>query len=167
MNNSVCGSFLDGMRPWSTFNSHIWPSPEIWFKTEHFEFLSFRAPGSVSGLFTYWAWNHSRGKIKWNLKIWKVYMSSTRIDEQNPEIVSKTEDSGFSTKFLSKVSFCKNRGKVLLTQWKKVAINSTKDIKIWNFSTKPQPSPSLTNLLPPQTDGTEFRPPVVPELISR
>ena len=32
-------------------------------------------------------------------------MISTRIDEQNPEIVSKSEDFGFSAKFLSKLSF--------------------------------------------------------------
>ena len=32
-------------------------------------------------------------------------MSSTRINEQNPKIVSKTEDFGFSAKFLSKLSF--------------------------------------------------------------
>ena len=69
MNNSVFGNFIDGMRPCSTFTSHIWPSPKIWFETEHFEFLSFRAPGLVSGLFTNWDWNHSRGKIQWNLKI--------------------------------------------------------------------------------------------------
>ena len=37
-------------------------------------------------------------------------MSSTRIDEQNPKIVSKLEDFGFSAKFLSKLSFCKNQG---------------------------------------------------------
>ena len=34
-------------------------------------------------------------------------MSSTRRDEQNPEIILKTEDFGFSAKFLSKLSFCK------------------------------------------------------------
>ena len=32
------------MRPWSTLTSHIKPSPKIWFKTEHFENLSFLGP---------------------------------------------------------------------------------------------------------------------------
>ena len=41
MNNSVCGSFLDVMRPYNNFTSHIWPSPKIWLETEHFEFLSY------------------------------------------------------------------------------------------------------------------------------
>jgi hypothetical protein len=41
-------------------------------------------------------------------------MSSTRRNEQNPEIVSKSEDFGFSAKFWSKLSFCKNRGDFLL-----------------------------------------------------
>ena len=70
MNNSVCVKFLGDMRPYNNFNSHIWPSPEIWFETGHFEFLSFWASGSVSGMFTNWDWNNSRGKIKWNLKNW-------------------------------------------------------------------------------------------------
>ena len=154
------------MRVFITFTTHIQRSPEIWFETEHFEILSFRASGSVSGLFTYWAWNQSREQIKWNFKIWKVYMRSTRRDEQNPEIVSKTEDFGFSAKFLLKLNFCKNRGKFFLTQWKKVVINSLRDIKTCNFSMKPWPSPSPMNLLPPQTDGTEFQLPVVPESVS-
>ena len=68
--------------------------------------------------------------------IWKfqVDMSSTRRDEQNPEIISKAEDFGFSAKFLSKLSFCKNQGDFLLTQWKKVAINSIRNIKNFNFN---------------------------------
>ena len=70
MNKSVCVSFLGDMRLYNNFTSHIWPSPEIWFETGHFEFLSFRAPGSVSGMFTNWDWNHSRGKIKWNFTNW-------------------------------------------------------------------------------------------------
>lgn len=94
-------------------------------------------------------------------------MISTRRNEQNPEIVLKTKDFGYSAKFLSKLSFCKDRGKVLLTQWKIVVIKSIRDIKNWNFSMKPWPSPSLTNLLPPQTDGIEFQLPIVRELVSR
>ena len=31
-------------------------------------------------------------------------------DEQNPEIISKTEDFEFSTKFASKLKFFENRG---------------------------------------------------------
>jgi len=166
MNNSVFGRFLDDMRPYNIFNSHIWPSPEIWFETEHFEFLSFRASGSVSGLFTNWDWNHSRGKTKWNLKNWWVYFISTRIDEQNPEIVSKSEDFDFLVKFWPKLSFCKNRGDFLLKQWKEAATNSIRDIKIWNFLTKPQTSPSPVSLLPSQTDDTGIRLPVLPELTS-
>ena len=94
-------------------------------------------------------------------------MISTRIDEQNPEIVSKLEDFDFSAKFLSKLIFRKNRGDFLLKQWKEDAINSRRDIKIWNFMKKPQTYPSLTNLLPSQIDGTEFWLSVVPKLISR
>ena len=52
MNKSVCEIFLDEMRPWITLTGHIQPSLEIWFETEHFEILSFRAPGSISDLFT-------------------------------------------------------------------------------------------------------------------
>ena len=43
MNNSVRVRFLGDMRPYNNFTSHILPPPEIWFETEHFEFLSFRA----------------------------------------------------------------------------------------------------------------------------
>jgi hypothetical protein len=52
MNKSVGEMFLDGMMPWSTFTGHTQPSPKILFETEHFEILSFRAPGSDFGLFT-------------------------------------------------------------------------------------------------------------------
>ena len=38
--------FLYGMRPWITFTGLTQPSPEICFETEHFEILSFQAPGS-------------------------------------------------------------------------------------------------------------------------
>ena len=41
MSKSLCERFLGEMRPWSTFTSHIQPSPKIWFGTEHFEILSF------------------------------------------------------------------------------------------------------------------------------
>ena len=78
----------------------------------------------------------------------------------------KKKDFVFSAKFLSKLSFCKNQGDFLLTQWKKYARNSIRDIKFLNFSIKTRPSPSLTNLLPSQTDGTENGFPVVPESVS-
>ena len=55
MNKYVSKGYLDEMSLWSTFTSHIQPSPKIWFETEKFEILSFRAPGLVSGLFTSWA----------------------------------------------------------------------------------------------------------------
>ena len=42
------------------------------------------------------------------MKIFKFDTSSTRINEQNPEIVSKAADFRFSAKFLSKLSFYKN-----------------------------------------------------------
>ena len=54
MNKSVCEGSLDEIRLWSTFNGHIQPSPKIWFETEHFEILSFRALGLVSNLFISW-----------------------------------------------------------------------------------------------------------------
>ena len=167
MNNSVCWRFLDVLRPYNSFTSHIWPSLEIWFETEHFEFLSFRAPGSVSDLFTKWDENHSRGQTKWNLTNWLVYLISTRRDEQNPEIVSKSEDFDFFSQILSKLSFRKNRGDFLLKQWKEAAKNSIRDIKTWNFSMKPWTSPSPLSLLPSQTDGTGIRLPVLPKLTSR
>ena len=167
MNKSVCEIFIYGMRPWSTFTGHTQPSPKIWFKMEQFEILSFRALGSYFGLFTSWAWNEFKSQFPWILEICKVYMDSTRRDEQNPEIVSKSEKFDFSTNFVSKLSFRKNRGKICLTQWEKVAINSIRDIKYWNFSIKPWPSPSPVNLLTPQTDGTEIRFLVVSESVSR
>ena len=46
MNKSCFGKFVYEMRPWSTLNIHIQPSPEIWFETKHFENLSFWAHGS-------------------------------------------------------------------------------------------------------------------------
>ena len=116
MNKWVYKNFLDGIMPWSTFTGHTKPSLEIWFKTEHFEILSFQAPGSDFGLFTSWAWNDSRDKFPWILEIWKVDMDSTRRDEQNPEIILKSEKFGFSTNFAPKHNFCKNRGKVVLIQ---------------------------------------------------
>lgn len=54
MNKLVYEGYLDEMRLWITLNDHIQPSPEIWFETKHFEILSFRALGLVSGLFTSW-----------------------------------------------------------------------------------------------------------------
>ena len=109
MNNSVFGRFLDGIRPYDNFTSNIWLSPKISFETEHFEFLSFRAPCSVSGLFTNWDWNHSRVKTKCNFTNLWVYFISTRIDEQNTEIVSKSEDFDFSAKFCQNSVFAKSR----------------------------------------------------------
>jgi hypothetical protein len=44
-------------------------------------------------------------------------MESTQRDEQNPEIILKSEKFGFSANFAPKHSFCKNRGKVGLTQF--------------------------------------------------
>ena len=54
MKKIVSEGSLDEMRLCSTFIGHIQPSPKIWFETEPFEILSFRAPGWVSGLFTSW-----------------------------------------------------------------------------------------------------------------
>ena len=107
MNSSVFWRFIDCMSPCITFTSHIWPSPEIWFETEHFEFFSFWAPSSVSGLFTKWDENHSRGQTKWNLTNSWVYLISTRRYEQNPEIVSKSEDFDFLAKFCQNSVFVK------------------------------------------------------------
>ena len=44
MDKSLCERFLDEMRPWSTFTSHIQPSPEIWFETKNFVILGFFGP---------------------------------------------------------------------------------------------------------------------------
>ena len=70
-------------------------------------FWVFEPWAQFSGKFTYWDWNKSREKIKWILKIWKFGMSSTRRDEQNPEIISKSKDFGFSTKFCQNSVFAK------------------------------------------------------------
>ena len=118
-------------------------------------------------LFTSWAWNDSIVQFPWILEICKVYMYSTIIDEQNLEIISKSEKFGFSANFVSKLSFCKNRDKICLTQWKKVAINSIRDIKTWNFYIRLWPSPSPANLLTPQTDDTEIQFPVILESVSQ
>ena len=83
MNKYVSERNLDEFIPWSTFTSDNQPSPEIWFETEHFEILSFQAPGLDFGMFTSWAWNISREQFSWIFSIWKVYMDSTRRDEQN------------------------------------------------------------------------------------
>ena len=86
---------------------HKKPSSEIWFETEHFEILSFRAPGSDFRLFTSWAWNDPREKFSWILVIFQVDMESTRRDEENPEIVSKTEKFGFLANFAQNWVFAK------------------------------------------------------------
>ena len=107
------------------FSSHIYLlsllldqlSPEIWFETKNFEILSFRVSGSDLCLFTSWDWNELREKVSWILVIFKVYMDSTRRNEQNPEIVSKSKKFGFSANFVSKHSFYKNRGKVGLPKF--------------------------------------------------
>ena len=112
MNKSVYKSFLDELIPFIILNGHKKPSPKIWFETEHFEILSFRNPGSDFCLFTSWAWNDLREKLSSFFVNWKVYMDSTIIDEQNPEIVSKSEKFGFSTNFVSKHNFRKNQAKL-------------------------------------------------------
>ena len=60
-------------------------------------------------------------------------MESIRRDEQNLEIVSKTEKIDFSAKFAWKLKFHGNQGKFSLTQWFYVAIKSMRGIKIWIF----------------------------------
>ena len=116
INKSVFKRFLGEIRPWRTFTSHNQPSLEIWFETEHFEILSFSDPELKFLSITYWAWNGSRQKLSWIFSIFQAKFNSTRRDEQNPEIISKSEKFGFLANFVSKHCFCKNRGKVGLTQ---------------------------------------------------
>ena len=50
-------------------------------------------------------------KLSWIIEIWKVYLSSTRCDEKNPEIISKMEEIKFLAKFAEEMKFHENRGK--------------------------------------------------------
>ena len=84
INKSVYKSFLDEFIPWSILTGHKQPSPEIWFETENFKILCFRAPSSNFCPFTSLAWNDSREQLSWILEICKVELESTRRDEQKP-----------------------------------------------------------------------------------
>ena len=99
--------FLDAMIPWSTFTSHNQPPPEIWFETEHFEILSFLGPGLKFPSITSWAWNGSREQLSRIFENFKIYLESIQIDEQNLEIISKSEKIDFSTKFARTLIFAK------------------------------------------------------------
>ena len=105
------------MMPWSTLNSHIQPSPEIWFETEHFEKLGFLVPRLKVPFITSWAWNASREKLSSILEICKVELESILRYEQNPKNISKMEKIDFSAKFAWKLKFHENRGKFTLKQW--------------------------------------------------
>ena len=72
------------MRPWITLTSHINPSPEIWFEAEHFENLSFSGPRLKVLAVTSGPRIGPRAKFSWILEIWKVELTSTQNDEQNP-----------------------------------------------------------------------------------
>ena len=48
MNKSVYKRFIDEIRPLSILTGHKKPSLEIWFETDHFEILSFRARAQIS-----------------------------------------------------------------------------------------------------------------------
>ena len=106
---------------------------------------------------------NSNGIWKFGNLIWSPLeeMNKTQKSFRNRRILV------FQLNFCQNLVFCKNRGDFLLTQWKKDAIKYIRDIKIWNFSMKPWPSPSLANLLPSQIDDTKIRLPVIPKLISQ
>jgi hypothetical protein len=72
MNKSICGVFLDKIRPYNIHTSHIKPSPKIWFEMEDFKNLGFSSPRLRVPPVTSWAWNGSREKFSWILEICKV-----------------------------------------------------------------------------------------------
>ena len=72
MNKSIYKMFLEEIGPWSTFTSHNQPSPEIWFKIEHFEILSFSGLRLKVLSITSWDWNGSRSKLSWILENFQV-----------------------------------------------------------------------------------------------
>ena len=84
MNKSPCRVCFDEIIPWSTLTSHIQPSPEIWFETEHFENLSFLGPRLMVPTITFGPRIRSRENVSWIIKMCKVYLTSILSDEQNP-----------------------------------------------------------------------------------
>ena len=84
MNKSFYKRFIEEIIPWTTFNIHNQPSPEIWFEMEHFESLSFSGPGLRVLSVASSAWNESRAQFSWIFEILKVELESIRRGEQNP-----------------------------------------------------------------------------------
>ena len=62
-------------------------------------------------------------KLSWIPEIWKVYLASTRYDEKNPKIISKTKEIEFLVKFVEEMKFHKNQGNFELKLSIRVAIN--------------------------------------------
>ena len=83
-----------------------------------------------------------------------VELSSTQIGKQNPEIISKTEEFEFSSKFAWKLKFFKNRGsfELKLSFW--AAKNSIMGIKVCNLYVKTLSSPILVSLETSQPNET-------------
>ena len=75
MNKSVFEMFLDGMRPWSTFNVHTQPSLEIWLETKQFEILSFLDQGLRVPAITSGPRIGPREKLSWVIEFCKVYLA--------------------------------------------------------------------------------------------
>ena len=65
------------------------------------------------------------------------------------------EKIDFSAKFAWKLKFHGNQSKFTIKQWFQVSINSIMGIKFFILDLEFLFSPSPTNLLPSQTDGTE------------
>ena len=63
----------------------------------------------------------------------------------------------FFSEFFVKTQFLQKSRQSSSDTVEKAAIKSIRDIKSWNCSKKPWPSPSSVNLLPSQTDDIEFR----------
>ena len=95
-----------------------------------------------------------------------MYLVFTQCDEQNQEIVLKTEGIKFSTKFNQEMKFYENRGKFELKLNIGDAINSIRGVKNWIIDLKTRSSPSLANQAPSQIDGTEIGWNLVPKPIS-
>ena len=75
---------------------------------EHFENLSFSDQGLRVPTVTSGPRIDPREKLSWIIEICKVLLESSRCDEQNLEIISKTKENEFSSKFSQKMKFHEN-----------------------------------------------------------
>jgi hypothetical protein len=104
--------------------------------SEHYEILSFSDQGLRVPTITLGPRIDSREKLTWIIEILKVYLAYTQCDEQNPEIVSKTEEIKFSAKIVKKMKFHENRGDFELKLSIRVEISSIRVVKICNLNLK-------------------------------